>query len=53
MYLDAKDITAPDLSDNAYTLGILKIHHVKWLNLHVQHVLSFVNALHKVKTIKT
>ena len=32
-YLDAKDIKVPDLSDSVYTLGALKIHHVKRLNL--------------------
>ena len=33
MYLDAKDIKVPDLSDSVYTLGALKIQHVKRLNL--------------------
>ena len=33
MYLDAANIESPDLSDSIYTLGTLKIHHVKRLNL--------------------
>ena len=33
MNLDAKDMKVSDLSDSAYTLGALKIHHVKRLNL--------------------
>ena len=52
MYLDAKDIKAPDLSDSVYTLGALKIHHVKMVEsqnsqslLKQVNVLSFVDIL--------
>ena len=33
MYLDAADIESLDFSDSIYTLGALKIHHVKRLDL--------------------
>ena len=33
MYLDAADIKSLDLSDHIYTLGTLKVHHVKRLDL--------------------
>ena len=33
MYLDAANIESQDLSDSIYTLGTLKIHHVKRLDL--------------------
>ena len=33
MYLDAADIKSLGLSDSIYTLGTLKIHHVKRLDL--------------------
>ena len=33
MYLDRADIESLDLSDSIYTVGTLKIHHVKRLDL--------------------
>ena len=38
MYLDTANIKSPDLSDSIYTLGTLKIYHVKRLDLNTVHL---------------